>query len=201
MDFTTVKKNLEQNVFLVSCFKTAKEATVYLNHEIKQQSVGLGGSMTLEQMGVYEELSKHNRVFWHHRIPEGKTDAQVRMEANAADIYISSVNGLAETGEIINIDNNCNRVAAIFYGHQKVYLVIGKNKLGRNYETALHRARNIAGPLNARRLKKQTPCAIKADKCYDCNSPDRICRGLSVLWKKPMAGEFEVLLIDEDLGY
>ena len=157
--------------------------------------------MTLEQMGIYESLSKHNQVFWHHRTPEGKTDAQVRMAANAAEIYISSVNGLAETGEIINIDNNCNRVAAIFYGHQKVYLIIGRNKIAKDYEAALHRARNIAGPLNARRLKKKTPCAVKADKCYDCNSPDRICRGLSVLWKKPMAGEFEVLLIDEELGY
>ncbi len=42
-----------------------------------------------------------------------------RLEANAASIYITSVNGIAESGEIVNIDGNCNRVASIFYGHEK----------------------------------------------------------------------------------
>ena len=133
--------------------------------------------------------------------PEGKTKQELRVEANAADIYISSVNGLSENGEIINIDGTCNRVAAIFYGHKKVYLVVGANKLAKDYESALYRARNVAAPLNAKRLNMKTPCAVNADKCYDCNSPDRICCGLSVLWKKPMAGEFEVVLIEEALGY
>ena len=66
---------------------------------------------------------------------------------------------------------------------------------------ALYRARNVAGPLNARRLHRNTPCAIRADKCYDCDSPDRICRGLSVLWRKPAMSDIEILLIDADLGY
>ena len=201
MDFTNVKTNLEERGYNVSCFASAKEAGEYLDAQISDKTVGFGGSVTLEQMGLYEKLKKHNDVRWHHRIPQHKTDAQVRMEANEAEIYISSVNGLAETGEIINIDNNCNRVAAIFYGHEKVYLIVGKNKIAKDYDSAFLRARNIAGPLNAKRLNKKTPCAIKGDKCYNCNSPERICRGLTVLWTKPMAGEFEVILIDEELGY
>lgn len=108
---------------------------------------------------------------------------------------------MAETGEIINIDGNCNRVASIFYGHKKVYLVIGENKLEKDYDSALHRARNIASPLNAKRVGAKTPCAVKGDKCYDCKSPERICRGLSVLWGIPMTGEFEVILVHEELGY
>lgn len=201
MDFTVVKENLEKRGFVVSYFANAEEATNYLDSQIDNKTVGFGGSVTLEQMGLYEKLKTHNDVRWHHRIPENKTDAEVRMAANAAEIYISSVNGLAETGEIINIDNNCNRVAAIFYGHQKVYLIIGKNKVEKDYESALFRARNIASPMNAKRLNKKTPCAVKGDKCYDCDSPERICRGLSVLWTKPMTGEFEVILIDEELGF
>ena len=68
------------------------------------------------------------------------------------------------------------------------------------YDEALWRARNIASPQNARRLGKKTPCAVKGDRCYDCKSPDRICRGLVTLWG-PMTGmEAEVLLVDEDLG-
>ena len=124
-------------------------------------------------------------------LPYGRTDKDM----------FSSVNGLAETGEIINIDGTGNRVAAIFYGHKKVYLVVGKNKIAPDYEKALWRARNIASPRNAKRLGVNTPCAVNADKCYDCKSPQRICRGLLVLWEKPMASDIEILLINEDLGY
>lgn len=199
--YSTVEKNLQDRGYQVICFDTAVEAVKYIDSQIDGQTVGFGGSMTLEQIGLYEVLNKHNTVHWHQHLPEGKTSKEVRLEANAANIYISSVNGLAETGEIINIDGNCNRVASIFYGHEKVYLVIGKNKIEKDYDSALYRARNTASPLNAKRFGIKTPCAVKGDKCYDCKSPERICRGLSVLWGKPMTGEFEVILIQEDLGY
>ncbi len=201
MIFEKVKANLEEKGFKVTVCDTADEAAEYVDSQIDGKTVGIGGSMTVEEIGLYERLSVHNDVRWHQRIPEGKTSMEVRLAANAAEIYISSVNGLSETGEIINIDGNCNRVAAIFYGHKKVYLIAGENKLAPDYDSALWRARNIASPLNARRLKMKTPCAVNADKCYDCKSPDRICRGLSVLWSKPMTGEFEVVLVKEKLGY
>lgn len=199
--FELVEKNLRARGYIVNVFDTAIEASNYINSQVDNQTVGFGGSMTLEQMGLYEALCKHNTVFWHHRIPDGKTSKEVRLQANGTSIYISSVNGLAETGEIINIDGNCNRVASIFYGHEKVYFVAGNNKIEKDYDSALHRARNTAAPLNAKRLGVKTPCAVKGNKCYDCKSPERICRGLSVLWDKPMTGEFEVILIDEALGY
>ena len=201
MNFEIIRKNLEDRGYKVSCFDTAKEAVDYMDIQINGKTVGFGGSMTLEEIGLYERLSIHNDVRWHQRIPDGKTSKEVRLAANAAEIYVSSVNGLAETGEIINIDGNCNRVAAIFYGHKKVYLVVGANKIAKDYDSALWRARNIASPLNAKRLGMKTPCAVKADRCYDCKSSDRICRGLSVLWSKPMTGEFELVLINEKLGY
>lgn len=201
MDFSILQANLESLGYKVSCFDSAAQATAYLDSQIDSASVGFGGSLTLDQMGLYERLATHNDVRWHWRIPEGKTVQDMRIAAGEAKIYISSVNGLAETGEIINIDATCNRVASIFYGHEKVYLVAGENKIAPNYDSALYRARNIAAPLNAKRLGCNTPCAVKGDRCYNCSSPGRICRGLSVLWEKPMAGEFEVVLIHENLGY
>lgn len=200
-DFSILKKNLIALGYTVTCFDTAAEAVSYLDAQIHHQTVGFAGSMTLEKLGLYDCLSAHNEVHWHQRIPEGKTSKEVRVQANAASIYITSVNGIAESGEIVNIDANCNRVASIFYGHEKVYFVIGENKIEKDYDSALYRARNIAAPQNARRLGVKTPCAVKADRCYNCNSPERICRGLSVLWCKPMTGEFEVILVHEDLGY
>ena len=200
-NFDVLTDNLISLGYTVHGFETAQEAANYLNQQIDKRTVGFAGSMTLEKMGLYDSMSEHNEVHWHHRIPEGKTSKDVRVAANAAEIYITSVNAISEKAEIVNIDANCNRVASIFYGHEKVYFVIGENKIEKDYDSALYRARNIAAPLNARRLGVKTPCAINADRCYDCKSPERLCRGLSVLWSKPMTGEFEVILIHEDLGY
>jgi len=196
-DFTTVKKNLESKRFRVSAFATAEEAADYLDRSIDGVSVGIGGSVTAEQMGLYEKLSGHNRVFWHWR-PESAEDP--RREAMTADMYITSVNGIAETGELINIDGNGNRVASSLYGHKKVWFIVGRNKLAPTYEAAVYRARNVAAPQRARQLGKKTPCAVKADRCYDCRSPERVCRALVTLWGPMLGMETEVLLVDEDLG-
>ena len=169
-------------------------AADYLDAQIDGATVGIGGSMTIQAMGLSERLSKHNEVIWHW---EG---GELR-RAMLADVYLTSVNGLAETGEIVNIDGNCNRVAASMFGPKRVYYVVGINKIAPDFEKALWRARNVAAPKNAQRLGKKTPCAVKADRCYDCKSPERICRGLSVLWRKPTGFEqAEVVLIEEELG-
>ena len=193
-DMERVRKNLEEQGFQSSCFATAKEAADYLDAQIDGATVGIGGSMTIQAMGLSERLSKHNEVIWHW---EG---GELR-RAMLADVYLTSVNGLAETGEIVNIDGNCNRVAASMFGPKRVYYVVGINKIAPDFEKALWRARNVAAPKNAQRLGKKTPCAVKADRCYDCKSPERICRGLSVLWRKPTGFEqAEVVLIEEELG-
>ena len=197
-DFSAVKKNLEARGFRVSTFETAQAASDYLNGAIDGVSVGFGGSITLDQMGLYERLASHNSTVWHW-----KTDDKLaaRQQAMTTDMYITSVNGLAETGELINIDGIGNRVGATLFGHKKVWFVAGRNKLAPTYDEALWRARNIAAPKNAQRLQKKTPCAIKGDRCYDCKSPDRICRGLVVLWEAVTSMEMEVVLIDEELGF
>lgn len=200
-DFTELESNLRAFGYQVHSFETAKEAAAYLNESIDQQTVGFGGSMTLGEMGLFESLGAHNQVYWHLQVPQGKTREQVLQEASMAKLYITSANAISQQGEIVNIDGTCNRVASIFYGHEKVIFIIGENKIEKDYDAALYRARNVAAPLNAKRLGKHTPCAEKADRCYDCKSPERICRGLSVLWQKPTGCEYEVILIHEDLGY
>ena len=199
--FHKIQNNLEEKGYSVSCFATSKEAAEYLNREVDEKTVGFGGSMTLKEMELYDSLSSHNEVYWHWNLREGESGGEVLAAASRAQIYISSVNGIAETGEIVNIDGTCNRVSAIVYGHEKVYLVVGKNKIAKDYDEALYRARNTAAPLNAKRLGRKTPCAANGNRCYDCKSSERICRNLSVLWDKPSSCAFEILLIDEHLGY
>lgn len=195
MAFETVKNELEGRGFSVKTFATGGEAAAYLDGVIDGRTVGIGGSVTVQELGLYDKLVSHNEVHWHWAGGPAERDAAMQTQ-----VYITSANGLAETGEIINIDGTGNRVAATLYGHEKVYFVIGRNKLAPTYDTALWRARNIAGPKNAQRLNRKTPCAVKGDKCYDCKSPDRICRGLVVLWRPMMGTETEIILVDEDLG-
>lgn len=196
-----LKSNLEKKGYAVKVFENKGTAANYMNSQIDGKTVGIGGSATVSQMGLFEMLSTHNTVVWHDRLPENMTVPEARLAAARSEIYISSVNGISERGEIINIDNTGNRVAAITYGPKKVYLIIGINKIAESLEAAIHRARNIAAPLNAQRLKRKTPCAIKADKCYNCNSSERICRNLSVFWDKPTGAEYEIILINENLGF
>ncbi len=194
-DFTTLRKNLEKNGFEVTCFATAAEACDHLDRELDGKTVAHGGSMTLVEMGLLDRLEGHATLLRHKagEIPAGAATAQA---------YLCSVNGLAQTGEIVNIDGTGNRVASAMFGHEELYLVVGKYKIAPDYEAALWRARNIASPRNAKRLGRKTPCAVKGDKCYDCNSPERICRALTVLWKKPFGiARAVVVLIDPELGF
>ena len=190
-----LRKNLESRGYATSHFATTKEAADYLNKELDGTSVAFGGSTTLADMGLYESLSQHNTVFWHWK---GNTPA----DGAKAEYYISSVNGVSENGELINIDGVCNRVSETLFGHKKVYFVIGANKIAPDYDAALFRARNTAAPLNARRLNKNTPCATGSEiKCYDCKSSDRVCHALTVLWTAPGGAAYEVVIVDENLGY
>jgi len=199
MDFTNLKNMLERLGYAVSCFDTGVEAAAYLNEQIDGKTVGFGGSVTLRELGLFDSLSAHNTVKSHWNPLNGITEAL--REAAHTDVYLSSVNALAETGEIINIDGTGNRVSSMLYGHDKVYLVIGRNKIAPDYDRALWRARNIAAPKNAMRLGVKTPCAVKGDRCYNCKSPQRICRALVVLWECVKSCEIEIVLVDEDLGY
>lgn len=196
-DIEKLKQNLLREGFLVSCFHTAQEACAYLNSAIDGVTVGFGGSQTVRDMGLYEQLSGHNQCYWHW----DKANNVIPPEATNAQVYITSLNGVSENGELINIDGGGNRVASTLYGHQKVYFIIGENKIAPDYDAALWRARNIAAPLNAKRLEKHTPC-VQTGRCMNCTSPERICRALVVLWEKPvLTQDMEVVIVRQSLGF
>ena len=201
MDFTKLKERLEAMQYGVRIFANKEEATQYLAETIIGKTVGIGGSVSVAEMGLYPALKARNRVFWHMQLDEGETVMQTRKNAANAQVYISSVNAISEDGELVNIDNTGNRVAACTFGCETVYFIIGANKVAPDLEQAIYRARNVASPMNAKRLGLKTPCAVKGEKCYDCDSTQRICRNLSIFWKKPKGCRYEIILVDETLGY
>jgi len=195
-DCSVAAENLRERGYRVQFFSTGAEAARYLNEVIDGMTVGIGGSSTVKSLGLYELLRQHNTVHWHWM----QDAAPARKEAMQTEVYLTSVNALAETGELVNIDGTGNRVSATLFGHRKVYFLVGRNKLTDTYEQAVWRARNVAAPQRAKQLGAQTPCAALADRCYDCKCPGRICRGLVSLWGPMLGMEAEVLLIDEELG-
>ena len=200
MKLLKLQENLQKLGYSVHTFATKELACEYVSNLYESKTIGIGGSITIEQMGLYEKLNARNTVYWHLRsAPEDVL--QTRQNAVRAQIYLSSVNGISLNGEIVNIDNTGNRVAAATFGCEQVVFLIGKNKIAPSLEEAISRAQNIAAPKNAKRLGLKTPCAERADKCYQCNSPQRICRNLSIFLKKPTGCHYEIVLIDEELGY
>ena len=190
---------LRENGFDARWFATAAEAADALCAEVKGKTVGIGGSVTVEQLGVYDRLSRENTVYWHWCQPA----AEAIRQAEQSQVYLLSANAVSETGALVNIDGTGNRIAASLHGRERVIFLVGVNKLAPTLEAAIWRARNIASPLNAKRLNRRTPCALsEVMKCYDCQSPERICRGMTI-HMGPMkgVGETIVVLIDEKLGY
>ena len=197
-DIEKTLKALRSRGFEARYFETAAEAADYLAQEYAGRSVAFGGSKTLEALGLFERLNGTGSVVWHW-----KQDRETALAAaQQAEVYLTSANAVAETGELVNIDGAGNRVSATLYGKKEVCYVVGKNKLAPDYDAAVWRARNVAAPLNARRFGKNTPCVKGELRCYDCKSPERICRALVTVWVKMLDCErVEVVLIGEDLGY
>ncbi len=192
MDFREIQENLEKKNYTVKTFENKESATAYLKGEIAGTSVAFGGSMTVKQTGVFEALQEENVVFWHWNPLMGRSSNDTLQLARNAEFYISSVNGIAETGEIINIDGAGNRVAATINGYKKVFLLVGKNKIEKTLEEARKRAWEVAAPLNAKRLFGDDAGQAEIDK---------ICTVEVVFYSKPTAANIEVILIDEELGY
>lgn len=197
-DFEKTRKNLENRGFRAHVFATGAEAADYLAQTLHNTCIGIGGSVTIDEIGVYDRLSADNDVIWRWKKPTPDS----RERGAAAETFLCSANGVSETGEIVNIDGYGNRVAPTIYGPQRVFLVVGRNKIAPDLNAAIDRARNVAAPLNARRLNRHTPCAVGEPRCHDCRSPEKICGVMTVFFMPPTSiKEFHVLLVNEDLGY
>ena len=196
MDMEKTIRQLKLRGFAVQHFATGAEAADYLCSQIRDTTVGIGGSKTAEQLGLFEKLSEHNTVYWHWKTPGWET----LENANHAAVYITSANAMTEDGQILNIDGRGNRLAGQVFGRKKVYYVVGSNKICPDFDSALDRAHNTAAVTNCKRFPNKPPCQID-EKCHDCRSADRICRALLVTWMPMMDMETEVILIDESYGY
>ena len=164
-------------------------------------SVGIGGSVTLTQLGLQEALAKRKVQFiWPQQ--QAKSDEErfdLFRKCFTSDVFVSSSNAVTESGKLFNVDATGNRVGAMFIGPKKTIVVCGVNKIVKDLEAAEKKVREWVAPQNAKRLGRKTPC-VETGVCADCNSPDRICNIYVSLAKKPVRTEVVVILVGENLG-
>ena len=197
MDFEKLEKSFVRKGYTVSRHPTGEAAARHIAAQLSGRTVGIGGSMSVGETGLYELLKEDNQVYWHLL---DKTDA-VMLAACEAEVYITSANAVSEDGCIVNIDGRGNRLAGTLMKKQKVFFLVGANKIAPTLDAAIERARSVAAPKNSARLGCKTPCAVTG-RCHDCASTERICSALLVLWQKPFwAEEMELVISDEPLGY
>lgn len=164
--------------------------------------IGVGGSQTIRELGILEKLEEQGNTIYNHWKPGLSKEAvlEIRKLQMTSDLFLSSVNAVTLNGELVNIDGIGNRVNSTNFGPGKVILVAGYNKIVDDVQEAIHRIKNFAAPLNARRLNIDVPCA-KVGKCVDCSSPNRICRVIVIHERKPSLTDILVILVGEELGF
>ncbi|PHR25890.1 MAG: lactate utilization protein [Desulfotalea sp.] len=201
-----MQKQLKGNNFETFIAKDRAEATSLILHEImpacKPKSVSYGGSMTLKSTGVLEAIAAMEGV--EMIIPDDpklsmEDKIERRRQGLLVDLYLTGTNALTEDGQLVNLDMIGNRVAAIAFGPKKVVVLIGRNKIVADVETAMYRIKDYAAPANAMRLDCKTPCAVTSE-CVDCSSPGRICNHWAITEKSFPKNRIAVILIDEELG-
>ena len=199
MDLEKLKKNVTARGLEFFYAATAEEAKQHLLEQVQNTTVGIGGTKTVDQLGLYEELCKTNEVHWHWK--DG-VHPEVYRAAEDAEVYLSSVNGIAETGELVNIDGRGNRVAALSFAEGKrVFLLASTKKVCPDLSSAMERARTVAAPANVPKMPGNRPCNTTGQS-WDCRSPARGCCVMQIIMFRPMnAKQYELILIDEDLGF
>ena len=121
-------------------------------------------------------------------------------QALTCGTFIMSSNAISADGQLVNIDGNANRVAALCFGPESVLVIAGMNKVMGDLDSAIARARQVAAPANAQRFDIKTPCAVTGS-CGDCTSPDCICCQMVITRACRPAGRIKVILVGEDLGF
>lgn len=165
-------------------------------------TVGTGGSVTLNQIGFFEEAGQHNIKLINPSLQKLSVEdfIEQRRQILLTDVFLSSANAITEDGMIFNVDGTGNRVASMTFGPKKVILVCGINKVVKDIGAAHKKVREYTAPMNAKRIGLKTPCA-ETGVCADCASPQRICNVFVTMAKKPTRTDMTVFLVGEHLGF
>ncbi len=210
-DVEITLESLKANNFDAQLAQTAAEARQMMLEMIPSTAtVGIGHSATLVQIGIIEDLTRRgNKVInpFTKQLSKGMSEdpaikklfLQMARMTLGTDLFLASSNAVTEDGKIVSIDRAGSRVAGMIFGAGKVILAVGRNKIVKDVDEAIHRIKNIIAPTHARQRGRRTPCAVTG-KCNDCDNPNRLCNITLIIEKQPLNTDISIILIDEDLG-
>lgn len=211
----TTIENLRRNNFEATFVPTAADALKALQSYLTPGcTVGVGGSVTLDEIGAIELLRSGDYNFLDRYAPAltAEETKDIFRRSLTADVYVMSANAITEHGELYNVDGRSNRVAALLYGPDSVVIIAGVNKIVADLDEAIRRHKSTAAPANAARLHCNTPCVRtgkcvslmregEASLCSGCASEDRICANYVVSARQREVGRIKVILVGEHLGF
>ncbi len=184
-------------------YAASKEEALRIALELipEGSSIGWGGSMSVEEIGLKDAVCKGNyTVFNRDTTKTAEERRQAELATFGCDYFLCSSNAISEDGILVNIDGNSNRVASICYGPKHVLMIVGMNKIAKDLDAAYKRARNIAAPCNMQRFTNEAPCK-KTGSCADCLSPDTICCEFLITRYSRHKDRIHVILVNDILGF
>lgn len=207
---TALRKNNMQGIYVPCITDITKTVEDLL---FKGAVITSGGSVSLKESGVWDLINSEKYCYVDRNKPCSSAEKTEIMKTQiGADFYFCSANAITENGELVNVDGNSNRVAAIAFGPKKVIVIAGANKIVKNVEEGFLRVKEIAAPKNTVRLGLDTPCS-KLGKCValtrcdnpamtdGCESKNRICRNYLVTANQRESDRITVIICGESLGY
>ncbi len=202
MDVYELSKKLESKGFKVFYTNTIAETRGLLTELIgRTDTVGAGGSATLDEIGIGEALKERGNTVYIRRLTPDVNPDEVMKKAVFADWFLTSTNALTEDGEFVNVDGNCNRIASMLYGGKNTVFVLGVNKIVKDVPAALERIRTIAAKKNCLRFGYlSNPCVTGGD-CKDCPKDTNICHATSIITLPPRSKTVYVVIVNKELGY
>ena len=205
-----VIENLKRNNMAAYFVESSAEAVALVESLLREgETISCGGSVTLAESGVFALIQSGKYNFLDRSRANGPEEiGEIYRKTFSADTFLTSSNALTESGELVNVDGNSNRVNAITFGPKSVIVVVGVNKIVKDVAEGFKRVKTVAAPKNTVRLGCKTPCAtlghcIKADAPIPegCASPDRICVNYVVSARQRIKDRIKVIIVNEELGY
>ena len=199
-------KNLEKRGFTAEFCETVDEARARALRFVQSgMKVSWGGSVTLDQLGLRDELRKKDSAGEIEVIdgyaPKTKEEQFAeKTRALTSDVFFMGTNAVTLDGVLANTDGNGNRVAALCFGPKKVVVIIGMNKVCADLDSALKRISLEATPANAIRLGIDSPCSVNGN-CVDCYTQDHTLCSMTVVTRMCTTGRIHVIVVNESLGF
>ncbi len=180
--------------------QTKKEALELSRTFIKNgMSVGLGGSTTVAEIGLLDEIVNNKNITLFNQYEKGismEENTKRRREGMLTDLYVTGTNALTKDGKLVNADGSGNRVAALIFGPKKVLVVIGVNKIVENADEGFKRLMEVAAVKNVDRMNSKSIEMGKEPR----HNLDNIANKFTYI-KADVKDRISIIIVNEELGY